>query len=696
MSTSNFSYRQKEIVRYLLNTETVTSYQSIADYFQVSKRTIQREMNNLRPLLAPYHVKLMKKIGSGIYLKGKENDMEQLKDFIEQTETPSTFSPEDRREWMTYDLLLSEEPIKQFTLSKEYNVTEATVSNDLEQVAKFLKHHDITLIRRPGLGVYLKATEYQRRNLLSKLIHKDISFEEWMQLFNQVEKETVLDDMIRARLLKLASASQINIVESIVKNILQHEYKLEMSDKNYVNLIVHLLLAVERIKADQFVTDKDIPAALSVEEDLFGISQLIVDAIEEEFSITVPDIEVDYIALHLAGARVAKYDRVSTDQEELSWVELTEMFINETEKNLQRSLQWDEELREGLIAHFAPAINRLKHGLQIHNPLLERTKQEYGEVFQACRNACKTLEELTDLNIPDSEVGYLTMHMGASLIRMEKQGEKRYRAFVVCASGFGTSTYLASTLQQKMPHISVVDIISIQQLQAMDAHPVDVIISTVTLPMVEENKVVHVSPFFTEDDRENVEAALKKLSTTNTKPAEVHLETRPLAQYGEAMMRILDGLTFVHLSGKEAINLSVLLEEVEDHPYLIDKEIVLTDLARREKLGGFVLDDVAMIHTKSTGLGGLLVSIFLIDQQISWMDDTEAEQMVSTILLLASPKDAPKPHIKMISEISAALADEDFIETIQSHDSARIKAVIEKTLSDSYEEKMRELLKGKQ
>ncbi|WP_163538606.1 BglG family transcription antiterminator [Gracilibacillus sp. YIM 98692] len=703
MNLPTFTHRQKLVIELLFHADRLISYQELAEELNVSKRTIQREMNQLKKQLKPFYIKMKSKAGAGIELVGNTNDKQQLQQYLNQQKMKSHYSITDRRDGITYDLIVSKEPIKQYALSKQYDVTEATIATDLEFIDKKLRKDEIILFKRPGIGIYVKASEQQRRHYLSKLLHKDVPFEEWLQLFHGVNKEdgasSLMDNMIYTRLLKIASNNDINTIERIVRQTLQQHTNIELSDKNYVNLIVHILLTVERVKAGNFVEDNSL--SFSLQEDLvfYQLADHIVESLEEQFDIPIPKIEKEYIALHLAGARVSKSNLVTTSNEELTWIELTDLFINETERHLQSSLQGDEVLREGLIAHFASAFNRLKYGLQIHNPMIDRIKTKYQDVFKSCSNACAFLEKRLNINIPESEVGYLTMHVGASKLREEEEMVQHYHVLVVCASGFGTSTYLASNIKKAMPQLIVKEIVSLHQLQSMPENSLDVdfIISTISLSEeVSSLKVVVVSPFLTEEDKENIKKHMVQLEKNTYPKTNTKSSVNILARYGAAMVEILDHLYITPVTATKNVGLSDFVNLVGNHALVCNKDLLIDDLSFREKLGGFVLDGVAMIHAKTDGVKGLFAGVFCLEKPTNWVDDTGQDQFIQTALILATPKDVTTEYKKMISEISASLADEEFIQVLHSRKDPLIREVIESILSTAYEKRAREVMKGYQ
>ncbi|RBW69254.1 BglG family transcription antiterminator [Bacillus taeanensis] len=701
--------RQKELLRTLLYAKGPVSYKELADKFKLSTRTIQREITSLKSVLQHYDLKVGKKIGQGIELKGGSEGRELLEKQLQESKTMSAYSPEERQEGITYDLLLSKEPVKHFVFSKKYGVTESTISNDLDKAEGWLNKGRIILVRLPGVGVYVEGTEQQRRTMLSRLMHKDITFEEWMELFHSPTEEGEnksyhqLEAVIRNRLLKFVHTPNILVVEKAVREVIDAHKKIELTDRNYVNLIVHLMLAVERIKHGEIIEEQPAYPVNQLDEEAYFLAEKIVTNLEKGLSIAIPKTEVNYIALHLAGARMMKQQNEIADNEAFQWIELAQSFIRAAEYYLEESLQSDAFLLDGLVSHFVPAFNRLKLGLQIHNPMLEKIKEKYPDTYHACEKACTLLSEKTGYIIPEEEIGYLAMHIGASLIRKKDMIKKNYQAVVICASGLGTSTYLASKIRTEMPNLHVKDVISVNELQGLikDDTEIDIFISTVNLPFLEGNeKVVTVSPFLVKEDLTKIQKILEFASKKeifvkeDKKQLEKQSSMVSLAKYGEGMMQILRNIVIVeNVEVKQPLLLNVL-EQIKERLVICDFEKMHEDLEKREKQGGFVLENVAMLHAKTVGVKELFVSIFRMNDSVEWNRDDDAAQSINTFLLLAVPKDSPKEHIEMISEISAMLVEDEFLAVLTEGSREEVNATIDDVLSNLYRNKAVGSLKG--
>lgn len=704
--------RQKELLRTLLNKQNPVSYKYLSEYFKLSTRTIQREIKSLRSTLKTFDIKIARKVGSGLEVQGSEESIEELRQQLEQAQIMFSFSPEERQEGIAYDLLLASEPIKQRFFSSKYGVSVVTISQDLDKVSSWLKENGegITVDRSPGIGICIDSTEQQRRTLLSRLLHKDITFEDWLELFHEKNKEEnlygKLGSVIRNRLLKFVQTDKIIAVDRVLNEVMEEQSAFLLTDRNYVNLMIHIMLAMERIESGKVMEDTNLNKWEPFERDTLSVAKKIVERLQQVSLLTFPDIEVKYIALHLAGAKVSnKKDVLDDNNEEFIWIELTQTFIRSVEYYLEESFEGDQFLFEGLVSHFVPVFNRLKYNLQIHNPMLNKIKENYPDVFSACHKACVVLTEKIGSPIPDDEVGYLAMHIGASLIRIEEGMSRSFKAVVVCASGLGTSMYLATKIRSEISNIHVESVVSVNELSnwLVQGHHVDIIISTVNLPVVTDMNMVVVSPFLRKEDLAKIRNTLintmhttkQSLLTLQETTSEMEAESlHSIATFGEGMVQILRNFkVYEHVEVTSDLIRSVLML-LEDVPIITDVQQLTHDLKEREKQGGFVLDELAMLHTKSKGVRSLIVVVFRTKSPISWYGDDGKEHDIQTILLLVVPVDAPVEHMELISEIPAAFIDDTFMHVLITETEVRAKELIEGRLMKAFESRINSSLKG--
>ncbi len=83
MANSDFTPRMQQIVLALLNENGPVPVKQLADQINISKRTVQRELEFIPKALKKYGLTFCSKTGTGIWLEGEKDLMEALKEELE-------------------------------------------------------------------------------------------------------------------------------------------------------------------------------------------------------------------------------------------------------------------------------------------------------------------------------------------------------------------------------------------------------------------------------------------------------------------------------------------------------------------------------------------------------------------------------------------------------------------------------------
>lgn len=96
---------------------------------------------------------------------------------------------------------------------------------------------------------------------------------------------------------------------------------------------------------------------------------------------------------------------------------LVHFVLEKIEEQLELGIQNDQELILGLSLHLKPAVNRIKFGMNIRNPMLQDIKNNYPLAYEAGIIAGIAVKEYTGIEMDENEIGYLALHFGAAIER---------------------------------------------------------------------------------------------------------------------------------------------------------------------------------------------------------------------------------------------------------------------------------------
>ncbi|RBW68504.1 BglG family transcription antiterminator [Bacillus taeanensis] len=694
--------RQQQILLLLLKSPFPVTLKEMSNEMAISGRTIQRELSGLDSFLESHDLVLTKKTGVGLSLNGEKYAKEKLLQYLSSNQSNKIFAPEERQYILKQLLLTLKEPTKLYSFSNKFRVTEATISNDLLKVEPWFDKHDIKLIRKPGFGVYIEGSEKSIRGAIVDLFYQHFSQEQLMEVLSTYSysssDKVKLHLSIKNHLLQFIDPETITKIETVVQKTEKWGYTL--TDSAYVGLVVHIALAVQRLKKGEVITIaqegfkniKDMPE--------YQAASQMAQELESELDISIPESEIGYITMHLLGAKFKRLHASPLYTNEVD--EYVDQMIQIVESEIGVSLAGDAILIEHLSTHLGPAIHRMKLNMEFRNPLLDNIKEKYPHIFAAASKAAVYLEKELHCPVPEEEIGYIAMHFGAAAVRNEELQHSSYRVLLVCTSGIGTSHLLSAQIERQFSYINVVDIVSLLHLNEwLRNNPsIDVIISTVPFEC-EEQPVVVVNPFLLPQDIQLIKGHLKQVKNLKKgekeivrKNIEIEDKVQKINRYGEAMEQLLNH-TFIAndsnaLSKEEVIK--QVAEYVQSQFNEINSSALAEELRKREEIGALVMEEeqLAMLHCRSPLINQLCICLFKLKKAVDW----EHGMNVHTVLALLAPKNAPKEHIAIISEVSKALMEEDFVQSLTGKDSEEARNQIKSVLGKGYLAKSNALLSG--
>jgi mannitol operon transcriptional antiterminator len=686
----NVTSRQRTILNILLTEEQEITVNEIAEQIEVSTRTIHRELNDIEDLLSVYQLQLVKKAGIGILIEGDIKNKEIVRRLLHNQRIVE-YSSKERKLLILCQLLESKEPVKLVSMAHDLKVTIATISNDLDELEAWVKTYDLTLIRRRGYGVELYGAESAIRKAMSTLISENLDEFDLLGLLreNIQEKPLKTINTVSERLLGLIEKEKLVIIENSLRD-LKNELPYPLADSSFIGLAIHLALAIERIEKGEKIGFDDAYLKELERTPEFQISEKIVQRLRTIFQLDIPVAEIGYITMHLRGAKLrSSYD----DYFECKDVELAlkvNKLISFCEDKLAVVLNEDPTLIQGLLTHMEPAIFRIQKNMKIRNPLLEEIKNRYNQLFQIVKEATEAI--FTDLLVPEEEIGYLVMHIGASLERNKVEYNQQYRALVVCASGIGSSKILASRIKKELPAIGYTQNISMFDIEKIPKSDYDIIISTVHLSIHSQDYIL-VSPLLTIDDVKNITLYLANLGNVQhdmqdllpVKEDDLLTVLKTYHSYIDHTIQIIEKFTCQKIDNQDiSIKeiLSLICEKFVQNQIISNKQVIMNKLLEREKLGGLGISNIklALFHTRSREILKPALMLYFLKTPIviKSMEDKLIE--VDKILLLLAPEGISKEGLEILSEISSLLVEEESIAVLASKEQNRIRSFFLKNL----------------
>ena len=675
MQDYKVNLRIKTILLRVCSENNYVTIGSIAKELGISAKTIVREIPEVERWLKLNGCSLDKKTGVGIKFKGSSEDKISIVNLLDEAMEDKIYSPYERKSIIISELLQSNEPVKLHNFTKILKVTESTISNDLDKANNWFSKYGLTLIRKPGYGIYVEGQENDKRKAIVSLIYDNTNENQLLELIRNNDNAssdiiTEMNLLAKTRLLNLIDNKIIKKLEALIYEV-QKTMNYKLADSAYVGLIVHLALVIKRIGKDANIRiDGNILKELE-EGHEYLIAKRLAENISKAFSINVSEDEIGYITMHIKGSKNHDTNNQHGNKTlgNFELVRLSKEIIKLAESETGCFLVQNEKLLIGLVNHLGPAISRLKMNLDIRNPLLEEIKAHYPDLLKVSEKCVKILESHIGIKMPESEIAYIAMHLGAAIQNSGVFPKHVYRVVLACAAGIGTSMILATRIENECDNIQIVDTISTIRIEEewLREEEIEFIISTVKIDNC-NIPIVTVNPLLFEEDKNKIVNMIKVLKNShfqqiNKKKKSLDFKDKliKLTSYSEGIIDILDNFFLEEDNESESIKeINVKISKIVGNPKSIEKEEKLkAALSSREEKGSIVITghEAILFHCRTDSVDKLYFGALKIGKNISCINGRDEVEDIKLGVIMLAPEGCNKNHIEVISYVSKMLIE---------------------------------------
>lgn len=606
-----FTSRFKQILSILLKEQGAMPVQALADKMGISKRTVQRELEAVDYALKDYEVSFMSKTGVGVWLEGSAEEKERLFKDISSGDNYDVTNREERRKRLILEILKEKGLKKLFYYSSRFGVSEATISSDLDAAGEWLCRYGLSVVRRPGSGISIEGSEENYRRAIRAFINENMDTRVVREAYEDVDRtSSSYENLKRSSIGQLLDDDIIARTRSCIMDM-EDARVLTLTENSYVGLIIHISIAINRILKNEVIEpEKEWFDSIHEDED-YKLAGDIVKKLEEEFEINIPDVEISYICLHIKGAKHEKIrfeDRNVIDIENKEIKQLVNEMIDTFDAQKAYLIKQDDEFIQGLLAHLQPTLIRLQHGMQIQNPVLEDIRSHYPEIYARCEKVAEVLQRNTGKKVPKEEIGYLTVHFGAALVRLEERKEKirKVTIGVVCSSGIGISRLMSSKLLKAFRDRVTVTAYGKNDITPFVASKVDFFVSSIPMEQM-ETPVLFVNPLLNAEDMQKIQQMVYQYERIPLKQKEEDVFSRQLEEINLVAAQIRTVIKYLDFFKVDnGITFEELLIAVGERmsPYSDRRDLIREDILRREQIATQVFAELgfALLHACTKGV----------------------------------------------------------------------------------------------
>lgn len=465
-----------DLLSYLLVLEEPETVMAISKELNQSRRKIYYHLEKINEALPTGIEPITSYPRIGIYLTPEQKGAcQQLLDDLD--DYSYVMNVEERQQLTLTYIAVSKERVTIEKLMLLNNVSRNTILNDLNNIRRRLseEEYDIRLRVTKARGYYLECHPLSKIQYLYRLFYG--IYTAGNQSFVAIAKDKIIDLTGFDRYFS-------NEVNDYLKSELSSAQKrlgkkINSKDRQFmIQIFPYLLLSYQSI--DLTNAEKDLvqqefsPTWKRIE---YTLAKEIADGLSQQFDIQLDNIETSLVAMLLLSFRKDK-DVHLESQDYAEMRQTLELFLRNLHSQYGFVFSHHNDLLNQLLMHCKALIYRKNYGILSVNPLKKYIMTNYASLFEATKASIFVLEDAWKIKINDSDIAYITIHLGGELEKIGNSTFQKKRVTLVCDEGVGVQKLLLRQCKQILTQCEI-DIFTSEQFYSIsDIIETDMVVTT--------------------------------------------------------------------------------------------------------------------------------------------------------------------------------------------------------------------------
>lgn len=471
-----FDEREKKILEFLSKHDTPVTGKSLSMALGMSLRTVQSavaEINRSSPLIRSSN-------------KGYSIIRENAANIHGET----LYRPGNEHEILK-KMIFADKALHIDEFAEELYMSTATLEKKLRSFDIVLEKYGLKVTRK-NMYIRIEGSEYSKRKLIKHLI-----FDEIDPAFHSIDN-----------LSAYFPGMDIQKIKEILSDSLRL-YQYYTDDVYSASLILNIVIALYRMKSDYSIKDTD-----QCITDKECVEYLIAREICRRYSLNwkllASDAEVGYIAALLSGQiKPLNADSARKPPEVISPAFLKEIsgILTEVFDYYMLSINYSEYLHS-FAMHIEGMVKRARAGHPAVNELLFSIKKNCPFIHDVAVQIAGRIGEKYQIDISDSEIGYISIHIGY-LIEHTAESSEKISVLLLCTDYHHMAKLIKDRLDQDFGRFVEVKIEQQPERENVLTSDADLIITTLPLHII-GRRAEMISPFYTADDDMKIDRAVRQ------------------------------------------------------------------------------------------------------------------------------------------------------------------------------------------
>lgn len=589
------------------NNELVTS-KALAASTGMSERSVKTYLKEVADFCEQNSMVLDRKPGKGMKPCFSDAQIGKILDVAGRRS--AAVSQKKRQNYISYILLSGWDTYTYALFSEELNVSKNVIMDDINELDAELLLYGIKVHRTAGYGIYATGSELDIRKAMRHFCRYPIS-----------DKQVIKTDdhRLSRRAAEVIANNFRSVNLSMAVDMIHHverRFDIIFTDYTFQMLAEYIAIALFRVDVEKELKsgeqEQQVQKNGFVMTEHENMAKEAAGFLDRHHGISLSQPEIMYLAMLFSCAE--GQNRVVMSCEEALSIE-DEMIVY-LSNLLAANLIENELLRESMRSFLPGSIARTHFGIEIDNPFLSDITQSYASLFTVCFTVSRYYEKYTGAMPSEDEIAFIALQVGGALHR----NPMTVRAVLIGAAGYATGSIIAGKIENRVPDVRIVSILSSDRIEHIDEYDCDLILSTIDTQadIHKDMRFLYVSPLISAQDEKNIRNKCFELMTGQS--AEVSEFSQMLSE------------EFIIFEKKAKNRKDVLKRACQ---LLINKGIVQSEFARdvleREKVEATAVGcNIAIPHGKPEHVNRCQILVIRLDKPIEW-----GERMADMIFLLA-------------------------------------------------------------
>lgn len=448
-----FTRRQSKILELLLNNVQGLTGTKLAEYLEVSSRTVRNEISEINRIWENGNI-IKSSRQRGYFIE--TIDIESVKDyFLSEKHGRSEIAVSDRG-WMILGMVLKTGQVDIFDIGDKLALSEPAVYKEISRFQKkLMSEYQSELIRMSGNRLRINEDEAKLRQTLFRIIKNETQHR--VHNYSWFLRTFLYDDF---------DEEEYGWMEKLVKEYFDSRF-IQISDDGLYMAVSAVYITIVRNYQNH-----PAPAVKTTESGDKVLAGFFDYLTVQGIKLGNGDIRILEGLLH---SFKMTSDMSSESEIGTLSVQILEDFCHDVMEKYHFDLWQSKEFYDNILIHIEYMMRRLETGYEVKNPILNDVKKQYPYAYEISMLMASIIYRYKNCYIQDDEISFIAIFVEHFLENVNQ----KLKAVIISAARFSVNSIVSSWIKTNFQNqIEVETLLPKHNLEKyLKEHRVDLIIS---------------------------------------------------------------------------------------------------------------------------------------------------------------------------------------------------------------------------